>query len=121
MEKQFDKDDFSQVVSMTEAYFKALHHGDQAQLEKLFHRDVVLKAPGIRRTREEWLALVTHRPVPLREGHAYDYKIVSIDLVGDQAMVKALCPLLGHTYIDFLGFLKEDSNWYIVSKMYADF
>jgi hypothetical protein len=41
-------------------------------------------------------------------------------VVKDQAMVKVHCPLFDFNYIDFLGLLKEDGNWQIVTKMYTD-
>jgi len=35
-------------------------------------------------------------------------------------MVKVECPLFDCEYIDFLGLLKENQQWLIVSKMYVD-
>jgi len=35
-------------------------------------------------------------------------------------MVKLECPLFEYCYIDFLGLLKEDGRWKIVTKMYTD-
>ena len=66
------------------------------------------------------MALVASRPIPADEGHGFNYKILSVEVLGDQAMVKASCPLLGHDFIDYLGFLRENGVWLIVSKMYAD-
>ena len=47
-------------------------------------------------------------------------KIINIDILGEQAMVKAECPLLGNFYIDFLSLLKEKGQWKIVNKMYSN-
>ncbi|MGH1350798.1 MAG: nuclear transport factor 2 family protein [Methyloligellaceae bacterium] len=107
------------ITKMTEAYFIGLHEADIEKLKAVFHEDTVLKAPGIRRTRDEWLNLVASRPVPQKEGYSFNYKILSIDIMGEQAMVKVYCPLLGSEFIDFLGFLKEGSDWKIVNKMYS--
>tara|TARA_R110002096_G_scaffold253000_3_gene445900 strand:+ start:426 stop:791 length:366 start_codon:yes stop_codon:yes gene_type:complete len=115
-----DPDDFKTITDMTQAYFTGLHYGDTEKLRALFHKDTVLKAPTIRRTREEWLTLVASRPIPHTEGHPYAYKILSIDVFGKQAMVKAACPLLGNNFLDFLGLLKENDTWQFVSKMYAE-
>jgi len=112
--------DVATVTQMTEAYFQGLYTADTTKLETLFHEDCVLKAPGIRRSREVWLSAVASRPVPKAEGHDYAYQILSVDVVGDQAMVKVICPLLDHVYVDFLGFLREEVTWRIVTKMYAD-
>lgn len=101
-------------------YFDGLHHADVKKLRAIFHRDAALQAPGIRRSREEWLRLVGSRPVPIEQGADYTYRVLFVEIIGDQAMVKLFCPLLGNCYIDFLGLLKESGQWRIVNKMYAD-
>lgn len=108
------------ITEILTCYFDGLHHGDTAKLRGLFHSDTVLKAPGTRRTLDEWLHAVDTRPVPAREGYAYRFRILSIEIVEDQAMAKVECPLFEHFYIDYLGLLKEDGQWRIVSKMYTD-
>jgi hypothetical protein len=113
--------DYLQIQSLIDGYFNGLHEGDSQRLQTLFHADTVLKAPHLRRTLAEWLALVAQRPVPQQRGDAFAYRLLAIDINGDQAMVKVLCPLLGSTYIDFLGLLREQGKWLIVNKMYADF
>jgi len=101
-------------------YFDGLHQADVAKLRRIFHPDVVLKAPGLRRTMNEWLSAVASRPVPQEEGAAYRFKILSIEVIGEQAMVKVECPLFDYFYIDYLGLLREEGEWLIVSKMYCD-
>ena len=113
--------DYLQIQSLIDGYFNGLHEGDSQRLQTLFHADAVLKAPHLRRTLTEWLALVAKRPVPQQRGDEFAYRLLAIDICGDQAMVKVLCPLLGSTYIDFLGLLREQGKWLIVNKMYADF
>ena len=58
--------------------------------------------------------------MPAKQGLPYDFKIVSIEIIQDQAMVKLECPLFEHFYIDYLGLLKENGRWLIVNKMYVD-
>ena len=113
-------DDFAAVIALVQNYFDGLHQGDVDKLRALFHPDAYLKAPGLRRSREDWLAAVASRPVPQQQGAAYSYKILAVELVKDQAMVKAECPLFEHAYVDFLGLLKEDGRWRIINKMYCD-
>ncbi len=114
------QDDFEIITGMVRAYFDGLHRGDTEKLRQLFHEDTILKAPDIRRTREEWLTLVGSRPIPQNEGHPYAYKVLAIEISGGQAMVKVVCPLLGSVFLDYLGLLKENNQWLFVSKMYAD-
>lgn len=120
MKQQFSVSDLDQVAELVHQYFEGLHQGDIEKLEQIFHPDAVLKAPGLRRTKAEWLKAVANREIPARMGHSFDYRILSLDLVGCQAMVKVYCPLLGHKYVDFLGLLKEAGNWLIVNKMFDD-
>ncbi len=112
--------DIDLITATVQDYFDGLHHADVNKLRQIFHADACLQAPGLRRSLSEWLKLVAQREVPAAQGVQFLYRIVSIDLIGDQAMVKLVCPLLGRTYIDFLGLLKEDASWKIVNKMYAD-
>ncbi len=101
-------------------YFDGLYEADVEKLRKIFHEDAYLKAPGLRRSRDEWLQAVGNRPVPKQENEPYGFKILSTDIVGEQAMVKLECPLFDKFYIDFIGLLKENGQWLIVNKMYCD-
>lgn len=115
-----NQDNLEIITRMVIDYFEGLHYGDTDKLSQLFHDDAVLKAPGLRRSLPEWLDAVARRPVPSEEGHPYRFRILAIEIIGDQAMVKVDCPLFDHAYVDFLGFLKEGGRWRIVNKMYAD-
>lgn len=112
--------DFDQITEMVHAYFHGLHTGDVEVLKSIFNLETCLMAPNERRSMGQWLSDVVHRPSPLSEGYDYKYKILSIDLVQEQAIVKVSCPLFQYQYVDFLGFLKEKGEWKIVSKMYVD-
>jgi hypothetical protein len=112
--------DFDKVTEIVQLYFYGLHQGDVGKLRSIFHVDVWLKTPGKRLSLEQWLTDVTHRPSPTEQGKPFEFKILSIDVVQDQAMVKIQCPLFDFDYIDFLGLLKEQDQWLIVNKMYTD-
>ena len=100
-----------QLEAMVIEYFQGLHTGDTDRLSPLFHQDCVLKAPGLRRTLNEWLTA--------HIGHPENYRILRVELAGSQAMVKVACPLPHGNFTDYLGLLKEDGVWRIVNKMYA--
>lgn len=112
--------DFDSVTAVIQSYFDGLYHGDVTKLQSIFHHDVCLKAPGVRRTMAQWLMDVENRPIPAQQEQAYGFKILAVDVVQDQAMVKVQCPLFEFNYVDFIGLLKEDDHWLIVSKMYTD-
>lgn len=112
--------DFECITAIIEEYFNGLHDGDVSKLKSIFHQDAWLKAPDVRRSLKQWLEDVADRPAPAQLSKPFKYKILSIDVVQDQAMVKIQCPLFEFNYIDFLGLLKEQGKWQIVNKMYTD-
>lgn len=114
------ENEFDSILVIITDYCDGLHFGDVSKLRRIFHPDAFLKAPGLRRSLDEWLALVSTRPKPSALGLAYDFEVLSIDIIKDQAMVKLECPLFDHFYLDFLGLLKEQGRWLIVNKMYTD-
>jgi len=111
--------DYENIMGLIQDYFDGLYEADTTKLKSVFHPDTVLKANGLRRSRDEWVDAVGSRPVPKESGMAYDFNILSIEIINDQAMVKADVPLLAGHYIDYLGLLKEDGRWLIVNKMYT--
>lgn len=114
------KSDFESITEIIQVYFHGLHNGDVTRLKSIFHQDTWLKAPGVRRSLEQWLKDVADRSTPAQLNSPFNFKILSIDVVQDQAMVKIQCPLFDFNYIDFLGLLKEQGQWLIVNKMYTD-
>ena len=111
--------DFEKINEILQDYFGGLYEVDVDKLRAIFHLDTVLKANGLRKTRDEWLDAIASRPVPKEHGFNYDFNVISIEIINDQAMVKANVPLMAGHYIDYLGLLKEDGRWLIVNKMYT--
>lgn len=116
----FGASEFETVMTLVQDYFDGLHYGDVSKLRNIFHPDAFLQAPGLRRSLEQWLNAVANRPVPDKQGLPYDFKLLSIEIIKDQAVVKLECPLFELAYIDFLGLLKENGRWLIVNKMFTD-
>ncbi|PKM19911.1 MAG: nuclear transport factor 2 family protein [Gammaproteobacteria bacterium HGW-Gammaproteobacteria-15] len=112
--------DLPAITALLGQYFDGLHRADTALLDRIFDDEARLYAPGVRRSKSQWLELVANRPVPAQLGHAFAYQILSVDLSGEQAMAKVFCPLLGRQYLDYLSLLKEQGRWRIVAKQYAD-
>lgn len=114
--------DIQRITQIIHQYFDGLYYGDIDILAAVFREDTVLKAPYLTRSLEQWFSDIVERPIPADEtkGSHIGFRILSIEVVGDQAMVKVECPLFDFEYIDFLGLLKENQQWLIVSKMYVD-
>jgi hypothetical protein len=113
-------DDLVAIEVIIQDYFHGLYYGDVSKLTSIFHPDVWLKAPGVRHSLVQWLKNVAVRSTPAELNKPFLFKILSIDVVQDQAMAKIHCPLFDFNYIDFLGLLKEQGKWQIVTKMYTD-
>ena len=114
-----NKEDAQIIETLLHDYFDGLYEGDVTKLRNVFHDDAWLKGNNYRKSRDEWLAAVATRPIPKDEGMDYEFKVISLDIVDDQAMAKVDVPLLAAHFIDFLGLLKEDGTWKIVNKMYT--
>lgn len=116
----FGEQDFISVMQIVNEYFHGLYHGDVKRLRKIFHHDAYLKAPSLRRSLEEWLMAVEQRASPESLGQGLKFRLLSIEIIKGQGVVKLECPLFEHAYVDFLGLLKENGQWLIVNKMYTD-
>ncbi|XPF95568.1 nuclear transport factor 2 family protein [Colwellia sp. RE-S-Sl-9] len=114
------ENDFMNIMALIQCYFDGLYYGDVDKLTSIFHNDAWLKSPGLRLSKKEWLANVATRPIPADLKAEFAFKLLSIDVIHDQASVKVECPLFDYHYIDFLGLLKENGNWLIVNKMFTD-
>ena len=118
--KSLEPNDFEQVSALITLYFEGLYYADVLKLKSILHPDTYLIAPTKRRTMEQWLNDVSSREIPSELIDKFNFEILSMDIVKDQAMVKVYCPLFEFKYIDFLGLLKQQGEWFIVSKMYTD-
>ncbi|WP_428356800.1 nuclear transport factor 2 family protein [Methyloprofundus sp.] len=112
--------DLIEITRLLNEYFEGLYNADTKRLRQVFHPTANLQSQGLRLTRDEWLHRVVNRAIPSEINESYRYKIINIDILGEQAMAKVECPLLGNFYIDFLSLLKEKGQWTIVNKMYAN-
>ena len=92
--------DYQAIIGVLNDYFDGLYHGNVEKLRSIFHEDAVLKGNEYRKTRDEWLDAVANRPVPREEGMGFDFNILSLEIVGDQAMAKVEAPLLAAHFID---------------------
>lgn len=56
----------------------------------------------------------------LAPGAPYNFKIVSVDITGDVAVVKVEDDCLGTSFTDYLTLIKHDGRWQIVMKAFFD-
>ncbi len=111
--------DFEAVTELLNSYFQGLYDGDVDSLREVFHDDAWLKGYGYRKTRDEWLEVVANRAIPRDEGMDWNFRILSLDIVDDQAMAKLDVPMLTARSVDFLSLLKESDEWKVVNKLFT--
>ena len=119
-ESDFGQHEFAIVMKIVNDYFHGLHYADSNQLRNIFHPDAMLETPDLRRSLDEWLEVVNNRPVPAEQNLPYNFRLLAIEIMGNQAMAKVSSPLFEFNYVDYLGLLKENDQWLIVNKMYAN-
>ncbi|MCU4180525.1 nuclear transport factor 2 family protein [Bosea sp. BH3] len=116
--------DIKAIEAVTRTYLDGLYEGDVAKLAHAFHPTSALttvKDDGLIQIvpREQWLDAVRNRPSPKAAGMAREDHILTIDLVGPTlALVKVKCQMPPRYFTDLLSFLKVESQWQIVQKVF---
>lgn len=62
---------------------------------------------------------VQSRKSPKELEESFKMKILSIEILGNNALVKAQVPMLGYNYFDFLSLSKINDDWKIVNKLFT--
>ncbi len=116
--------DLRAIEAVTWTYLNGLYEGDVAKLEHAFHLTSALTTALEDGTikivpRDEWLKAVRERPSPKAAGMVRGDHVLTIDLVGPTlALVKVKCQMPPRYFTDLLSFLKVDSKWQIVQKVF---
>ncbi len=116
--------DLRAIEAVTWTYLNGLYEGDVAKLEHAFHPTSALTTALEDGTikivpRDEWLTAVRERPSPKAAGMVRGDHVLTIDLVGPTlALVKVKCQMPPRYFTDLLSFLKVDSKWQIVQKVF---
>ncbi|HEY5795948.1 MAG TPA: nuclear transport factor 2 family protein [Bosea sp. (in: a-proteobacteria)] len=116
--------DLRAIEAVTRTYLDGLYEGDVAKLEHAFHPTSALTTAQEDGTikivpRDEWLKAVSERPAPKASGMARGDHVLTIDIVGPTlALVKVKCQMPPRYFTDLLSFLKVESKWQIVQKVY---
>lgn len=100
-------------------YFDGLINHNEASLRKAFHPSAHLMASinscFCNIEFEDW---VNSQSPEIRDTVNYKNKIVSIEISGNMAVAKVDLEWPKIHYIDYLSFLKVDSEWKIVNKIW---
>lgn len=114
---------FEQIGGVLCAYCEGIYSGDIERLRSAFHSSAILwgevKGQPYHRPLEEYLTVVRHRQSPQALGEAYGMQILSMEILGNIALAKVRCRMLGYNYIDFLSLLYQENRWSIVAKLFT--
>jgi hypothetical protein len=110
------------IQQTVQYYFDGLYHSDVEKLEKAFHPNAQVighfQGTLMFNSLDQFLGFVKGTPALSQSGEAYDMKIESIDVTGDEAVAKVADLYMGFRFTDYLSLLKVDGNWVIVNKTF---
>lgn len=104
-------------------YFSGIYSGNIAQLEDVFHSEALLfgdiKGIPYFKTVTEYIEGVKNRKSPKDLDEEFKMEILSIELLGNNAIAKLHLPMLGYNYYDFLSLSFINQKWIIVNKLFT--
>lgn len=117
-------DKYSNEIKATISdYFQGIYNGDSDKLENAFHLQALLfgdiKGEPYFKTVTDYIDGVKSRKSPNDLGEDFKMEILSIEIMGNMATVKAHVPMLGFNYYDFLSLNKINGDWKIVNKLFT--
>lgn len=112
-----------ELVRVINLYYDGLFTCDTALLGQVFHPEAQYCTASsgdlLHLNMNQYFQIIRERTSPASLGESKFLKIDSIDQTGPvTAFVRLRCHMLGNAYTDFLTFLKIDSTWQIISKVF---
>jgi ketosteroid isomerase-like protein len=112
-----------QIAATLERYFDGIYRSDVAQLASVFHPAATLFAdvkgvPSLKPVRQ-YLEAVRTRISPQANGEERTMTVISTEVLGNVALAKTHCRMLGFNYYDFLSLQHLDGEWQIVCKVFT--
>jgi hypothetical protein len=112
----------SAICKTVQDYFEGMHFGDTGRLRAALHGDAHLfgfeHGQYVRESLEQWTTAVDAMDKPSESGELFDMRIVSIDVTGSIAQVKAAELYAGLRYTVYLSLMSIGGDWKIVNKTY---
>jgi hypothetical protein len=114
--------DIRALLGLAQIYFDAAYEMDAGKFASIFHRSSSVTKVGddgdVSVTPiETWLAAVRNTQAPQRQGLERDDRILSIDVVGELALLKLKLQIPPRYFTDMLSCLKVDGIWKIGQKV----
>ena len=123
MVKDFNDNDFQEIVSLLGQYFDGLYEGDTDKFEKVFHESAHLYSSDGTKVddwqRSFYFEMIKNRPSPSSQNLPRHDKIVSVHKSGPStAMAVVNCAIPPKYFTDYLTILKTSDGWRIISKTF---
>lgn len=112
-----------EIQAVIQNYFEGIYNGDELQLKEAFHSETLLfgdiKGVPYFKVVAEYIDGVKGRKSPKDLGEDFKMEILSIEIFGTNAIVRARLAMLGYNYFDFLSLAKIKGVWKIVNKLFT--
>lgn len=112
----------TEVVEMVGRYYQALYVCDVEEVKAIFDPSTRIRGyyegELINQSLPQYLKLLATLSTPEMIGEKVDAQIVSINVIGDAAIIQTKYVFESLNYTDFLSLLKVNNQWQIVSKLF---
>ncbi len=112
-----------EIETVVSEYFNGIYSGNSEQLESVFYPEALLfgdiMGSPYFKTAKQYIEGVRNRKSPKELVELFKMEILSLEIIGNNAMVKAQLPMLGYNYIDLLSLSKINGDWKIVNKLFT--
>lgn len=113
----------TQIQEVIQLYFDGIFFGNTSKLSQVFVPEALLygdiKGAAYLKSVDEYLKGVQNRKSPHEMGESFGMEVLSVDILGNMAIVRAHVPMLGYNYYDFLSLSIIKGQWKIVNKLFT--
>jgi len=113
----------TKIQELITDYFNGLYHGDASLLQSVFLSTAQLtgcvNGAYYFKNLNDYLEVVKNRKSPSDLQEPFAMKILSVEVEGKIASVKAKVPMLGYNYVDYLSLVYADDEWKIAHKTFT--
>lgn len=111
------------IQQVIQNYFEGIFYGDIDKLKGSFIEQAILYGDvnGVeyRKSLGDYLEGVKTRKSPKELQEVFKMKILGIEILGNNAIVKVHVPMLGYNYYDILSLSIVNEEWKIVNKIFS--
>jgi hypothetical protein len=111
------------VLDVVEKYLGGIYRGNVEDLREVFHDNArvedVITGTFRSRSAAEYIQAVASRQSPFSAGEKFTMTPMSIEVLGDMAVVTADLRFLGNHFFNVLSLLRDDGRWVIAHKLFG--